>query len=180
MRDLLAYLINIVFSFLVWALLLRLIFQLVKTNFRNPLAQAVVKLTNPLIVPLRRVLPPIGRVDTASVVALLLTQAVEIVLVRWVGGFGLPSAEGLLVATLVALVRQTVTFLLFATIIWAVLSWIVTDQRSPAGEALSDIIEPLLRPIRRVMPRLEGLDLSPMVLCVLLGLMLKLLEQLGL
>ena len=179
MLDLLADLINIVFSVLVFALLLRLIFQLVRTNFRNPLAQAIVKLTNPLIVPLRRVLPPIGRLDTASVVALVLTEALGIVLARWVVGFGMPTAAGLLIATLLALGRQTVGFLLFATIIWAVLSWIVADQRSPAGEALSDIVEPLLRPIRRIMPRLEGLDLSPMVLCVILGLLLRFLDRIG-
>jgi YggT family protein len=176
MRELLADLINIIFSFFVWALLLRLIFQLVRTNFRNPLAQAVVKLTNFLVIPLRRVLPPIGGVDTASVVALLLTEAAGIALSRWIIGFGMPSAAGLLIATVLALVRQTILFLLFATIIWVVLSWIVTDQRSPAGQALSDIVEPLLRPIRRILPRLEGLDLSPMVLCVLLVVLLRLLN----
>lgn len=179
MLQLLADIINIVFSVLMFAFLLRLIFQLVRTNFRNPLAQAIVKLTNPLVLPLRRVLPPIGRVDTASVVALILIQALGIVLVRWVVGYGLPTGGELALATLLALIRQTVTFLLFATIIWAILSWIVSDQHSPAGEALADIVEPLLRPIRRIIPRLEGLDLSPMVLCIVLVVLLRLLDRLG-
>lgn len=179
MRDLLAEIIGWVFSFLVWAFLLRLLLQLVRADFRNPLAQAVVKLTNPVILPLRRVLPSVGRVDTASVVALVAAQAIGVVLVQLTLGGALPAAVPLVVRTVIELLRQTASFYLFAIFVWAVLSWIVPDGYSPAGRLLSDLVEPLIRPARRITPRLEGLDLSPLVVCALLLLVIKLIDLFG-
>jgi YggT family protein len=179
MRELLADVVNLVFGFFVWVFLVRLLFQVVRADFRNPLAQAIVKLTNPVILPLRRLLPSIGRVDTASVVALIVIQAAAIGLVRVVIGYGLPDGGTLLVETLLDLLRQTLQFFLVAVIIWAILSWVAPDAYNPAGRLLSDLVGPLLRPIRRILPRLEGLDLSPMVLCALLLLLLKVIERFG-
>lgn len=179
MRDLLADAIHLVVGFFVWAFLVRLLFQVMRTDFRNPFAQAIVKLTNPVIRPLRRVLPAIGRVDTASVVALVVIQAADIALVRAVVGYGMPDGALLLVETLLELVRQTLQFFLVAVIIWAVLSWVAPDGYNPAARLLSDLVTPVLRPVRRILPRLEGLDLSPMVACALLLLLLKVIDRFG-
>ncbi|HUO79565.1 MAG TPA: YggT family protein [Steroidobacteraceae bacterium] len=179
MRDLLADIVGWVFSFFVWAFLLRLLMQLVRADFRNPLAQAVVKLTNPAVLPLRRVLPPLGRVDTASVVALLATQALEIVLEQLALRGAAPGALVLLVLTVFKLLGQAATFYLIAIFIWAVLSWVVPDGYSPAGRLLGDLVEPLMRPARRLAPRLEGLDLSPLLVCVVLLVGIKLIDMVG-
>jgi YggT family protein len=179
MRELLADAIHLVVGFFVWAFLVRLLFQLLKTDFRNPFAQAIVKLTNPLVLPLRRVLPAIGRIDTASVVALLVVQAADIALVRVVVGYGLPDGSLLIVETLLELLRQTLQLFLVAVIIWAILSWVAPDGYNPAARLLSDLVTPVLRPIRRILPRLEGLDLSPMVACALLLLLLKVIDRFG-
>ena len=179
MRDLVAEIIGWVFSFLVWAFLLRLLLQLVRADFRNPLAQAVVKLTNPVVLPLRRVLPPLGRVDTASLLAVIAAQAIGVVLAQLTLGFGIPPAVPLIARTVIELLHQTAAFFLFAIFIWAVLSWVVPDGYSPAGRLLGDLVEPLMRPARRITPRLEGLDLSPLVVCALLLVLMKLIDMLG-
>jgi len=179
MRDLVADIVGWVFNFLVWAFLLRLLLQLVRADFRNPLAQAVLKLTNPFVLPLRRVLPPIGRLDTASLIAVVVTQAVGVLLGQLALGYGVPAALPLVLRTVIELLHQTAAFFLFAIFVWAVLSWVVPDGYSPAGRLLSDLVEPLIRPARRIMPRLEGLDLSPLLVCALLLIAMKLIDLLG-
>ncbi len=179
MRDLFAEIVSWIFSFLVWAYLIRLLLQLMRADFRNPLAQAIVKLTNPLVLPLRRVLPPIGRLDTASVVAVVLVAAVGVVLVQVLLGNGVPALLPLVVRTVIELAKQAATFFLFAIFIWAVLSWVVPDGYSPAGRLLTDLVEPLVRPVRRITPRLEGLDLSPLVVCALLMIAIRLIDLVG-
>jgi YggT family protein len=179
MRELLADAIELVLGFFVWVFLARLLFQLVRADFRNPLAQSIVRLTNPVIVPLRRVLPAIGRIDTASVVALVVAQALTIVLVRAVLGFGTPAGLGLFAETVADLAHQAVQFFLFAVILYAILSWVVTDGYNPASRLLADLVAPLLRPVRRILPRTDGIDLAPVVLCGLLILLLKLLERIS-
>src|SRR6201987_3660451 len=85
------YIIDALLSLALFVVLARLLLQLTRADFRNPLCQAIVQLTNPLIVPLRRVLPPIGKVDTASVVAVLLVAAVEVAVLSALRGAGLPD-----------------------------------------------------------------------------------------
>ncbi len=174
MRDLLAEIVGWVFSLLVWAFLLRLLLQLVRADFRNPLAQAIVKLTNPVVIPLRRVLPALGRVDTASVLALLATQALAVLVDRLLLGVGVPAPLPLLVLTVFELVHQALSFYLFAIFVWAILGWVVTDGYSPLMRLLGDLVEPCMRPARRVVPRLEGLDLSPLAVCAVLLILARL------
>jgi YggT family protein len=167
MREL-HYVASWVFTFIVGAFLLRLLLQLVRTEFRNPLVQALVRLTNPLILPLRRVLPPIGRIDTASVVAVLLVQLVATALLTMLAGFGLPGPLPLLLHALLGLLDTTLSLYFVAIIGYVLLSWVAPDGYSPAGRALSDLVAPVLRPLRRALPTLGGLDLSPLVAILLL------------
>jgi YggT family protein len=167
MREL-HYVASWVFAFVVGAFLLRLLFQLVRTEFRNPLVQALVRLTNPLILPLRRILPPVGRIDTASVVAVLLVQVSATALLTLLSGFGLPSPLQLLLRATIALLDTTLSLYVVAIIGYVLLSWVAPDGYSPAGRALSDLVAPLLRPLRRALPMLGGLDLSPLVAILLL------------
>jgi YggT family protein len=167
MREL-SFLIDTVLSLVVGAFLLRLLFQLVRTDFRNPLVQAVVRITNPLVMPLRRVLPPVGRLDSASLVALLLAQLVRTALVMLVDFGGLPPVARLLPLAVVELLDTLLLVLLVAVFVYAILSWVAPDGYSPAGRLLADLVEPLLGPVRRALPALGGLDLSPLVVILLL------------
>jgi len=167
MREL-QFIVDWIFSFVVGLFLLRLVFQVVRTDFRNPLVQSIVRLTNPLILPLRRILPPIGRIDTASVAAVLLTQIVGTALSRSLGGFGLPGALQLLIGAVLTLLDTTLLLYLFAVFGYVLLSWVSQDGYNPAARVLGSLVEPVLRPLRRALPALGGLDLSPMVALLLI------------
>jgi YggT family protein len=170
MREL-HYIAGWVFAFVVGAFLLRLLFQLVRTEFRNPLVQALVRFTNPLILPLRKVVPPVGRLDTASVLAVLLVQLAATAVLLLLAGYGLPSPLQLLLRATVALADTTLSLYVLATIGYVLLSWVAPDGYSPAGRVLADLVAPLLRPLRRALPMLGGLDLSPAVAILLLSVL---------
>src|SRR5580692_4233239 len=95
-----------------------------RSDFRNPVAQAVVKITNPLIMPLRRVLPPINKIDTASVVTVLIVAVADVVLMSMVRGFGVPPALALLQETALVLAATVLRLYLFAIILYALVGLI--------------------------------------------------------
>jgi YggT family protein len=144
------------------ALLLRLLLQLVRADFRNPIARALVRITNPVIVPLRRVLPPAGRVDTASVVAVLTASIIKILAVLLISGFGVPDWLLLGRGVVLDLVRLLLQTWFFAILLYAVLSLVAPGAQSPAQSLLAALCEPLLSRIRRVIPPIADIDLSPL------------------
>jgi YggT family protein len=161
------FLVDAVLAFVVYAFLLRVLLQVARADFRNPLAQAVVALTNWLVLPLRRVLPPIGRVDTASIVALLAVQLGATLILTRFANPGVPlSLLPIVVLSLRALLRSI--FLLYTVLIfvYAALSFIAPGVRSPATSLLASLCEPVLQPLRRVLPVVGGIDFSPLVAIV--------------
>ena len=166
--DALIFIVDTCLSLAVFAFLLRLLLQLSRADFRNPLAQAVLRLTSWLVLPLRRVLPPAGRLDTASVVAVLLAQLARTSVVFWMStGIAMPFLP-LLQAAVVAAVVATLQLYTVAVIAYALLSLIAPGSYSPAVGLLATLCEPLLAPVRRVLPPLGGLDFSPLVVIVAL------------
>ena len=170
MRELL-FLVDSLLALLVGAFLLRLLFQLVRVDFRNPLAQAILRVTNPLIVPLRRILPPLGRLDTASVAGLLLAQMLRSAIVLSLGGASLPSPLMLLLVSIAQLLDTTLLVFLVAVFVYVLLSWVAPGGYHPAARLLGALVEPLLGPFRRALPALGGLDLSPLVVVLLLSVL---------
>jgi YggT family protein len=167
----LRFVFDFVFGLLVGAFLLRLIFQLVRADFRNPFAQAIVRVTNPVVVPLRKVLPPIGRIDTASVVAVLLAQILRTVVDQLLG-IGAVASIGLLLAlSIVSLLDTTLLLFLVAIFVYVLLSWVSPDPYNPVSRLLGSLVEPLLGPFRRALPSLGGLDLSPIVVILLISVL---------
>lgn len=153
------FIIDALFSLVVWAFMLRVLLPLCRADSRNPLSQGIIRFTNPLVMPLRRVLPPLGRLDLGSFTALLLVQfASETIL--WLLR-GLPFMPGtLVVATLLSLVSGLLQFYQFALLIYILLSWVAPGTYSPAGSLISSLCEPVLRPIQRLIPPIAGLDFS--------------------
>ena len=159
--DALVYIVSTLLSLYMYVLLLRFIMQLVRANFRNPLAQAIVKLSNPIILPLRRILPPAGRLDTASVVAIALYALLSAALL-WSLRYGLDllSPLNLLQTAFYEILRSTLWIYFVAIFVYAMLSFIAPGTSSPINDFLYSICEPILTPIRRVIPPIAGLDLS--------------------
>lgn len=162
----LLFIVDSVLTFAVYCFLLRFLLPLVRADFRNPLSQAILALTNWLVMPLRRLLPPVGRVDTASVVALLAVQVgATLVLFRLQTGVLMPVLP-LLVLSLRMLLASTLLLFTVLIVIHALLSFIAPGARSPATSLLASLCEPLLGPLRRLGLVVGGLDLSPLVAIV--------------
>ena len=156
------YIVETLLSLARFVVLARLLLQLTRADFRKPLCQAIVQLTNPLIVPLRRVLPPIGKVDTASVVAVLLVAAIEVAILAALHGGGWPDPLTWLDAVALEIAHTLLWTYCYAILIYWLLSFIAPGGYSPMQSVLTSLCEPVLRPFRRIIPPLGGLDLSPL------------------
>jgi YggT family protein len=161
------FLIQTVFGFYILAVLLRFLLQWARADFYNPLVQFLVKLTNPLLIPLRRVIPGLMGLDMAAVALMLGLKIVELVLVLSVLGQSLDLVNLVLLA-FIELVYLLLNVYIWTVIIQAILSWVSMDYRHPAVALLRQLTEPVLRPARRLLPPMGGLDLSPMVVIMAL------------
>ena len=156
------FIVETLLSLALFVTLARLLLQWVRADFRNPLCQAVVKLTNPLILPLRRVLPPIGKLDTASAVAVVLVAIVDVGSVFALHGIGMPTPLAWVRPVLTEIGRTLLWTYFYAIFLYALLSLIAPGGYSPLQSVLASLCEPVLRPIRRLIPAVAGLDLSPL------------------
>ncbi|AOV18109.1 hypothetical protein BJI67_14485 [Acidihalobacter aeolianus] len=173
------FLVNAVFSFYIIIVLLRFLLALVRADFYNPISQFVVTLTNPPLRLLRRVIPPVGRVDSASILLLLVLQLAEIYLSALLQGLYPPVALVLLLA-----LRELLVLLIYvyigAIIVQALISWITPmgGGYNPVAGMLDDLTAPVLRPIRQIVPLIGMVDLSPLVALLLLNVLLILIRSL--
>ena len=171
-----SFLLDVVGGLLTGACLLRLYMQWQRVPFSNPVGGLVFALTDWLIMPLRRVIPPVGRWDLSSLVAAMLLQLVQYFLLTLL--LGAASAWAWLPwLALFGLLRVAVSGLIGLLIVYAVMSW-VQGGRSPLGDVIARLCEPVLRPLRRVMPLVGGIDLSPLVALVLLQVVMMVLGHL--
>jgi YggT family protein len=158
----LIFLVDTLLTLALFVVLARLLLQWARADFRNPIAQAVVRLTNPLILPLRRVLPPIGKVDTASVVAVVLVAIIKVAIIFALTIYGSPTLELWVRTVAVELVQDLLKIYFYAILLYALLSLIAPGGYSPLQSVLASICEPVLRPFRRIIPPIAGIDLSPL------------------
>lgn len=161
------FLIQTVFGFYILAVMLRFLLQCVRADFYNPLVQFLVRITNPPLLPLRRIIPGYRGLDLASLVLVIGLQLVEVLLVTLVIGKSF-SIWGVLFLTLVELLKLLINIYLWSVVIQALLSWFSPDPYHPATRLLSQLTAPLLRPARRWLPPISGVDLSPMLVIVAL------------
>ena len=157
----LTYLIGTLIDLYVAAVLLRLLLQWVRADFYNPLSQFLIRLTNPALVPLRRLIPSIGRLDTASVVLMLLLEIVAVTLVGAIASQGLTWQQVITFSVIKLLMTLLMTYF-FLIIVGVVLSWLGRGVRHPFVPLVYQLTEPVLRPIRKVIPPIAGIDLSPL------------------
>ena len=164
----LIFIVETLLSLALFVVLARLLLQLTRADFRNPICQAVVRLTNPLILPLRRILPPIGKVDTASVVAVILVAVVEVAIIFALRGITFVGPIYWLQSAALEIARTLLWTYFYAIILYALLSMVAPGGYSPLQSVLATVCEPVLRPFRRVIPPVAGIDLSPLWACILI------------
>jgi len=142
--------------------------SLVQASFYNPLSQFVVKLTNPVLIPMRRVIPGYGGVDMTCIVLMLLIEIIKYMALYGLVFRTMPSMGGLVLLSVADLGQQISSFYFFTIIMVVILSWVSNGPANPVVELLYKITTPILRTIQRVIPPIAGFDLSPML--ALIGL----------
>lgn len=164
------FLITTLFDLYIGAVLLRFLLQAVRADFYNPVSQFLVKITNPLLKPLRRIIPGLFGLDIAAIVLMLALTLLELSLVQLLAGMS-ANIVGLLVYALAKLLSSVLDIYFYSILIQAVLSWVNPGTHNPVVGLLHALNEPLLRPARNILPAMGGLDLSPLVVMIVLKLM---------
>jgi YggT family protein len=160
------FLVETLFNLYLMVVILRLWLQAVQADFYNPLSQFVVKATHPIVGPLRRVIPSIGRFDTATFVLAVAVAGLKIVSLALLLG-GALNPVGVIIVAVISVVKETLSLMFWVLLLRAILSW-VSQGRSPIDYVLNQLTEPFLAPIRRILPPLGGLDLSVLVAIIVL------------
>ncbi|BES69665.1 YggT family protein [Marinobacter nanhaiticus D15-8W] len=173
--------LQILSTFYLTIVLLRFLLQLARADFYNPISQFVVKATNPPLRPLRKVIPGWGGIDGASLVLAIIIQTITFLLILIALNNGLPAINPL---TLLAWSVVTVLGLIVKIYFWSVLaiviiSWIAPGSPHPAIQLIGQLTEPVMRPVRNVMPAVGGLDLSPIVVFLILNVVSIVIEHMA-
>ena len=163
------FLINTLFSLYILTVMLRFILAAVRADFYNPVSQFLVKVTNPPLLPLRKLIPSIGKVDTSSLVLMLVLQMASFGLIALLRS-GEISLGALVILSIAELVGLLLNVFLFAIFIQVILSWVNPGTYNPVVSLLYSITEPVLRPFRRLIPPMSGMDLSPLVALIAIQL----------
>lgn len=169
-----SYLVGTLIDLYIGAVLLRVLLQCVRADFYNPLSQFLVQITNPVLKPLRRVIPPFGRLDTAAVVLMLGLEIIGVFIVSRIAAA--PASWPAIIAFSATKLAMTLLMMYFFLIIAAVLvSWLGQGLRHPFVPLLYQLTEPVLRPFRRVIPPIAGIDLSPLFALIAIRFLILLL-----
>ncbi len=169
LTEVAAYLINTVMSLYLVIVLMRLLLQVARADFYNPICQFVVKATDPLIRPLRRLIPGFGGIDLATLVLALALQFITINLLYLILGGGVPNPLSALIWSLIGIAATIVKIYFFAILASIIFSWVAPGSNHPALALLHQLNEPVMAPVRKIMPAMGGLDLSPILVFILLN-----------
>ena len=169
-NEIALYLVQTLLNLYLFVVLLRLVLQWVRADFYNPIGQLVVRATNPLVVPLRRLIPSVGGFDLATLLLALLLQSAGICFILVLNGAPLPGIVQLLVWSVLGLAGMLVNLYFFALLAMIILSWVAPGSHNPAVALIYQITEPVMGPIRQLLPPLGGLDLSPILLFIIINI----------
>lgn len=163
-------LVNTLINVYLFVLMLRFLLQFSRADYYNPVSQAVIKATRPVVAPLQRIFRPRGRFDPASLVAGLLIKGITIFVLLKLAGIGMPPIQGVLVASLAGVLSAILDIYFFALIIMIILSWVAPQASHPGAILIHQLVEPIMAPVRKVIPPLGMIDLSPIVVFIAINL----------
>lgn len=180
LADILITILLIASSFYLTIVLLRFLLQLARADFYNPITQFAVKATSPLLRPLRRIIPGWGSLDGASLVLAIIIQAITFFLIMIALSGGVPSINPLTLLTwsVLNVLDLIVTIYFWSVIAVVVVSWIAPGSNHPAIQLVAQITEPVMRPVRNIMPSMGGLDLSPIIVFLILNVLQVVIDNL--
>jgi len=169
-NEIFAYLVQTFLSLYLIAMLLRFVLQVVRADFYNPICQFLVKITNPLVIPTRRVVPAAAGIDLASLLLAYLLQVAGIAALVFIKLGGFPPVGILLMGGALGVVALLVNIYFFALLAMIILSWVAAGSRHPAIYLLYQITEPVMAPFRKALPAMGGIDFSPILLFILINI----------
>lgn len=171
------FLIQSLFDFYLFVLLLRLILQYLRVDYYNPLTQFIIKITNPVVIPLRRVIPGYWGIDIATVVVIFIVSLFKLSLISMIGIHHVPNIFGLVVWSIGDLIGLTIKLFFYAILASVIISWVAPTSHSPVMAILHRLTEPLLKPARRWIPNVGGFDISPIPVLLLLQVLIILISD---
>lgn len=161
------FLVDFIFEALVVVLILRVWLQLVRADFYSPLSQFIVKITNPMVLPCRRIVPSVGALDTATLLLAFAFSTLKFILIPFINGAGFDVITSLYLG-FIAIIKQTGVLLFMLMLAMAIMSWVVQGY-NPTLAIFHQLTEPFLKPIRNIVPSIGGLDLSVLIAFLLLN-----------
>ena len=171
LTEILIFIIYTLGSLYITLVLLRFLLQLVRADYYNPVSKAIVKLTNPLLLPLRKIIPGLFGWDLASLVLAILLQLLLAVIILLLRGYGVVSPFQFINWAVIELINNILSLYFFAMLIMVIASWIAPQSYNPALQLLRQLLDPVLRPIQKILPSMGGLDFSPMILLMLIHIL---------
>ncbi len=176
--DIFRFLLEIGCTLYAAAFILRAWMQAARVHPFNPLTRGIAQVTNWLVLPLRRVIPGAGGIDWASVVGAWLVGIAYGLIIVLLSGYSVVTAlPAIIGAGALMVLKWTLNLIVWITLAQAIMSWI--NPQAPAMPLLYTLTAPLLDPLRRILPRLGGLDLSPLVLILIAQVLLMIVHQLA-
>lgn len=173
--KILIYLVEVIFSLYIGAVIIRFLLGFSRADFNNPLSQFLVRITSPVLVPMRRFIPSIGKIDTSAILLAFGLTVIKIgLLLLLVGQLNFPI---LLFEALGNLIIVIIWVYIFALILQAVMSWIGSAQGNPIAPLINSLTAPIVRPIRKVVPLVGMMDLSPLVAIIALNVLLMIVND---
>ena len=173
LSDAALFLVETILGIYILLVLFRFLLQLTRADFYNPISQFIVRATNPPLVRLRRFIPGLLGIDLAALVLLIAMEALRISLTALLLGHN-PKIAGVIFLSLGELAKLAAYTFIFSIFIRALLSWFSNGPRNPISQLLHSFTDPILHPIRRILPATGGVDLSPIVAFILMMIVLKL------
>ncbi|MEE9310333.1 MAG: YggT family protein [Cocleimonas sp.] len=172
-----SFLIETLFSLYIGAVLLRLLLGFSRAGFNNPLSQFLVKITNPILVPMRRFIPSIGSIDTSAVVLAFVLTFIKVSLLQLAQTHSIQFPASILYAV-GELIKSVIWIYIIALILQAVISWVGNTQGNPIIPLINSLTAPILKPIRKIVPLIGMMDLSPLVAILGLNIVLIIVSSL--
>lgn len=160
-------LVNAIAGFYLFLVILRFLLQAVRADFYNPISQFVVKATNPFLIPIRKVVPGLWGLDFAAIILGLIVELIAISLSLLISGYGLPIAN-IFVWGALGLIGLVLKLYFWGILIMVIASWIAPGNYNPALSLLQQLIEPVMKPIRKLLPDMGGFDISPIIAFLLI------------
>ncbi|MBS0286570.1 MAG: YggT family protein [Proteobacteria bacterium] len=165
-----AFLVHSLFDIYIFILLLRFVLQYLRVDYYNPFTQFIVKATSPVIVPLRRMIPGFWGIDIATLVVIIALTSLKVSLVMFISLHKFPSPFGMALWSLGEIFNLTINLFFYSILLSVILSWVAPLTQSPIAPIVYKLTEPLMRPVRRIIPSIGGFDITPIP--VMIGLQL--------